>query len=461
MFKKYLLTAVLVLLAACSPVVATPAPPPIPTFEPSIPVTGIADVQSIEIQIMDSQPIQVNAILRGQLPDGGCTTISSVEQSRDGNRFSVRLITTTDPLAVCTLAAIPFVQVVTLDVNGLQPGTYFVNVNGLEQSFELPARDASQVKQGLVEALNTRDYNALKALMGESFLIGYWQSEGTSNTPDQAIELFQRSLLNSTSPITADYTKNLIELLGTDPVTILGPDVLEASPLFTSGWGAEGRDEAILLVGKQPDGDVYWHGLLFAREGFEVPAPIVPQPAPEVVEIPTISILSAVEDGSVTIRTFDFPANTKFHVYMGKDGTAGVNGIRVDSFNSRNGGSFVATFAIPEKLHGEKRIAIRLESENGYYSYNWFENETFDLDPSEVLPTHVEYVMAQQEISIHRGPSKNDRIVGWVDDGDLLKVTGMSADSRWWRVVCPDGSAGSCWVLAKPKFTKPVDPSDF
>ncbi|HET9587516.1 MAG TPA: hypothetical protein VFO91_01895 [Anaerolineales bacterium] len=40
-------------------------PPPILTEEPSIPVTGVAVVQSVEIQILESDPTEVNAIVRG------------------------------------------------------------------------------------------------------------------------------------------------------------------------------------------------------------------------------------------------------------------------------------------------------------------------------------------------------------------------------------------------------------
>ncbi len=99
-------------------------------------------------------------------------------------------------------------------------------------------------------------------------MIGYWLSEGTSNLPDQAIEQFQLNLLNSSDPIVADESRDLTELLGMDPVTIAEPDVVEVRPLLTSGWGPEGKDEAILFIAKDGGGNWYWYGLLFARDGF-------------------------------------------------------------------------------------------------------------------------------------------------------------------------------------------------
>src|SRR5688572_14110391 len=247
----------LVLLAsACSPA-STPTPPtstPIVTETP--PAASVAVVQSVEIQILESDPVQVNVIVGGQLPDAGCTTISSVDQVRNGNTFQLTLITTTDPLELCAQALTPFEEVVPLDVSNLPPAEYVVNVNGVEQSFELPSQqDESTFEQTLVEALNDRNYDLLETFMGDPFIIGYWLSEGTSQSPEEAIEQLRLNLLNSSSPITADPDKDLAALLGVDPVTIVGPEAVEVevSPLFTSGWGPEGKDEAILFIAKRPD----------------------------------------------------------------------------------------------------------------------------------------------------------------------------------------------------------------
>jgi uncharacterized protein YraI len=351
------ITLVATLLASCAPSTATPTPPPIPIEEPGITVTGVTVLQSVEIQIVETQPLQVNAVVRGQPPDGGCTTISSVNQVRDGNTFNVSLTTTTDPLAVCTLAVSPFEHVLALDVRDLPPAEYRVNINGVEASFELLTRDVSRFNQAVVNALNARDYSLLKLMMDDSFTIGYWLSEGTSQTPDVAIEQLQRSLLHPTFPITADFSKNLIELLGTDPVTIVDPEIQEVSPLFTSGWGAQGKDEVILFTAKLPDGGLYWYGLLFAKDGFAKPDPILVPP-------------------------------------------------------------------------------------------------TVDMN---AYPTSVKYVMALQDVNIRTGPGTQFSIISYLADGQTAKVTGVSADGKWWRVICPDNSVGSCWVSAARYLTKPSD----
>jgi hypothetical protein len=111
----------------------TSTPAPILTEAPT--VSGGALVKSIDILLLESFPVQVNAVIRGDLPDAGCTKIASVEQIREGNTFRLRLVTTTDPLARCAQALTPFEQVVSLDVNGLPAGTYTVEASGVQQTF--------------------------------------------------------------------------------------------------------------------------------------------------------------------------------------------------------------------------------------------------------------------------------------------------------------------------------------
>jgi LysM repeat protein len=103
----------------------------------------------------------------------------------------------------------------------------------------------------------------------------------------------------------------------------------------------------------------------------------LPPTNPPFTGIPTFSILSVVRDQTVTIQANNFPPNLTFVVRMGAMGTRGVNGIQVASFDSGAGGAFTKTFDIPAGLKGSARIAIRTENNaTGYFSYNWFYNNT-------------------------------------------------------------------------------------
>lgn len=252
---------------ACAPATAIAAPPePIMTENPPVQASLIVD--AIEIQILESLPVQVQVVVRGQLPDAGCTSIASIDQSLDGDLFTVTLTTTTDPLALCAYMLTPFEQVVPLNVDGLASGTYRVNVHGVEAAFDLQVDDTAAFHQALVEALNARDFETLKGMMDESFVIGYWLSEGLTLEPEAAIEQLDLNLLPASPALAADPEKDLTALLGMDPVTIAGPEVVEVGTLFTSGWGKEGQDEVILFTAQRADGSVYWYGMLFALEGF-------------------------------------------------------------------------------------------------------------------------------------------------------------------------------------------------
>lgn len=72
-----------------------------------------------------------------------------------------------------------------------------------------------------------------------------------------------------------------------------------------------------------------------------------------------------------------------------------------------------------------------------------------------VVPARVQFVMAQTDVNIRSGPGTSFGIVGLLYAGQTAQVTGASVDSQWWRVVCPDGTVGSCWITAKPHLTQP------
>lgn len=92
--------------------------------------------------------------------------------------------------------------------------------------------------------------------------------------------------------------------------------------------------------------------------------------------IPTISITSVQRGESVSFQTYNYPAGQTFTVRMGKMGTRGIGGEVVGTLDSGAGGSMSASYTIPESLEDEYQIAVRLDSNLGFYSFNWFYNNT-------------------------------------------------------------------------------------
>jgi inhibitor of cysteine peptidase len=99
-------------------------------------IRELASVDDIDIVILESFPVQVNVIARGNLPDA-CTRIDNVTVNREGNTFMVTITTLRPARAVCAQVIMPFEEVVSLDVIGLEAGTYTINVNGVTGTFQL------------------------------------------------------------------------------------------------------------------------------------------------------------------------------------------------------------------------------------------------------------------------------------------------------------------------------------
>ena len=100
-----------------------------------LPTIGLASVDEIEILILESFPVQINVIARGNLPDP-CTEISEVLQEREDDTFFITIKTYRSP-GFCIQVLAPFEEIIPLEVYGLPAGTYIVNVNGVQGTFDL------------------------------------------------------------------------------------------------------------------------------------------------------------------------------------------------------------------------------------------------------------------------------------------------------------------------------------
>jgi len=67
-------------------------------------------------------------VVKGNYPDA-CTKISDVEQTVEGNTFTINLYTDKPDGLACAQMLSPFSVNILLEVGGLAPGDYTVNVN--------------------------------------------------------------------------------------------------------------------------------------------------------------------------------------------------------------------------------------------------------------------------------------------------------------------------------------------
>jgi len=100
-----------------------------------LPITGLAPVDEIDILILEIFPVQINVIASGNLPDP-CTEISEVIKEREGDTFFITIKTYRSP-GFCIQVIAPFEEIIPLEVYGLTAGTYTVDVNGVQATFDL------------------------------------------------------------------------------------------------------------------------------------------------------------------------------------------------------------------------------------------------------------------------------------------------------------------------------------
>ena len=182
------------------PATFTPKPEPTPLTEP---VFGLATVESVQILALESFPVQINVRVRGVLPNG-CTEIDEVITQSDGTHFDVAITTVQQPDVVCTEAVVPYEEMVPLDVDGLDAGTYTVTVNGMQGSFTLDVDnrlpDEAAAETAVINGIVWHDLCAPAGEDGEA-------SEGCIATTDGGFQA--NGLLDSGEPGIGGITVNL------------------------------------------------------------------------------------------------------------------------------------------------------------------------------------------------------------------------------------------------------------
>jgi inhibitor of cysteine peptidase len=162
----------------------TPTPQEPAGAQPGDYETDLANVEQVDVMILESFPVQVRVTASGNLPNG-CTEIDEVDVAQEGQTFDVT-ITTRRPLdQECTEALVPFEETFPLDVLGLAAGTYVVDVNGVTGTFELAVDnvsptedlaepDGGEIVYGMAHVQNVEVRNAQSASQNPEVIIqGY------------------------------------------------------------------------------------------------------------------------------------------------------------------------------------------------------------------------------------------------------------------------------------------------
>jgi len=77
---------------------------------------------------------------------------------------------------------------------------------------------------------------------------------------------------------------------------------------------------------------------------------------------------------------------------------------------------------------------------------------TIPVPSGDVVSTPPAYLVAYTYVRLRSGPGLNYAVEGVMRPGEQAHVTGRSADSQWWRVICVTDASGNCWVTADPSL---------
>jgi hypothetical protein len=100
------------------------------------PLAESVQVAGLELVILESMPVQVNAVIAGNFTLA-CTIIQDVAVRREGDTFTIELEPAKDPETPCSEERVPFTTTVPLDVEGLPAGTYIVIAGDDRDRFRL------------------------------------------------------------------------------------------------------------------------------------------------------------------------------------------------------------------------------------------------------------------------------------------------------------------------------------
>ena len=156
-------------------------------------------------------------------------------------------------------------------LKGFGPSDDPQDITGPSACQAVEANSAAALACAIQKALLTRDMTSLETLMTNPFTVGYWQSEGRFGSPAEITEeLDQYRLPVDTSGLTFTVDRGQFpDLYGMPPENMFGPDLNIALLIYSQGWGQDGQGEALLFIAENANGEYYWHGIIFAMQGFE------------------------------------------------------------------------------------------------------------------------------------------------------------------------------------------------
>lgn len=131
-----------------------------------------------------------------------------------------------------------------------------------------PGWTTCNVQAGII----SRNTAALPSFMTDPFHIGYWGSEGRTDSPEAFIEELRSALLPGDPSQPPTFTSDRDQfppLGGQNPETLFGPDVQPVEILYSEGWGPDREGAVLLYFIENADGKIEWYGMIYSDTKFD------------------------------------------------------------------------------------------------------------------------------------------------------------------------------------------------
>jgi hypothetical protein len=128
--------------------------------------------------------------------------------------------------------------------------------------------DDEVLAQALAEAVQARDFAALRQMTGPQLAIATFNTQLLFLPPDEALDqLRQTALADGSAPAVQWDTDTTALLNGIDPLDLWGPVLHPVQAIHVTGLGADASEEGLLVIGRHDDGSFYWLGILLTQTG--------------------------------------------------------------------------------------------------------------------------------------------------------------------------------------------------
>ncbi len=129
--------------------------------------------------------------------------------------------------------------------------------------------DPEEFKAALLQALMDQDTEKLQGWMTIPFITGGWRADASDSDPVDALRSLYNDYLGADNRLELVKDADLKALMGgLDPLSLPRSDAGVIEAVLVSGWGKDGRDEAILFIARAADNSLKWQGWITVNGGF-------------------------------------------------------------------------------------------------------------------------------------------------------------------------------------------------